>query len=411
MKIYKRSLEKIAQFLIFFIVSALMTACSDTKASSIVPYEVPAEFGDGWGTTSLEDARLDSERLTAMMEDIHDGGFENLYSLLIVKDGRLVFEEYFRGHNQSKIDDIASVTKSVTSIMIGLAIDQGFLDGPDQNLAELLPSYTGVINADPLKQKLQLGHILSMTSGLEWDEETYPYGDSRNDATHMERSTDPVQFILERPVIREPGSQFQYSGANSMLLSAILQGATGMTVAEFAKQNLFTPLGIYQYRWDSYRDGHTNTDGGLSLRPRDMAKIGQLMLNKGQWNGVQIISSDWVVESTRAHTTIMPGLRYGYQWWRESQAILLESVEPYFAAGYGGQLILVYPDQNMIVVVTGETANHDENTSRFILLRNQYLLPAAYPAVLSKVLLWSWTLFTGFGLAFLISDIAKGQLR
>lgn len=274
-------LIKIHVFVLCLVIASFVASCSGPEVGTTYQYQVPARLADGWEPASLEEADLDLERLVAMMEDIQDGGFENLHSLLIVKDGRLVFEEYFRGHNQRNIDYIASVTKSVTSILIGIAIDQGFIEGSDQYLVELLPSYADVINADPLKQKLQLWHLLSMTSGLEWDEGTFPYGDSRNDATAMERSPNAVLFVLNRPVIREPGDQFQYSAANPMLLSAILQEATGMTVAEFAKLYLFEPLGISQYQWDAYADGHTHTDGGLSLRPRDMAKIGQLMLNGG----------------------------------------------------------------------------------------------------------------------------------
>ena len=404
------SLRKICLLVLSAIVLSLFTACSGVKEGATYQYQAPAELGDGWKTASLADAGLDSEQLAAMMDHIQDGDFDNLHSLLIVKDGRLVFEEYFRGHNQSSIDDVASVTKSITSIAIGIAIEQGFIKGPDQYLSDLLPSYADIINADPLKKKLQLWHLLTMTSGIDWDEETYPYGNLKNDATKMERSPDPVGFILNRTVIRESGTQFQYSGANSMLLSAILQEATGMPLVDFANSNLFAPLGVSRYRWDTYPDGHTNTDGGLSLRPRDMAKIGQLMLNKGQWNDVQIISPEWVSESTQAHTTVMPGIRYGYQWWRETQPILLESVEPYFAAGYGGQLITVYPDQNMIIIVTGQTANHDENISRFIYLRNNYLLPAAISASLSKIILWSWYTLTLGGLVALVIEIAKGNL-
>ena len=404
-------LIKIHLFILCVVIASLVTSCSGPEVGTTYQYQVPEKLGDGWETTSLKEAGFDSERLVAMMEDIQDGGFENLHSLLIVKDGRLVFEEYFRGHDQRNIDYVASVTKSLTSILVGIAIDKGFIESSDQYLVELLPSYADVINADPLKQKLQLWHLLSMTSGLEWDENTFPYGDSRNDATAMERSPKGVLFVLNRSVVREPGSQFQYSAANPMLLSAILQEATGMTAAEFAKLYLFEPLGISQYRWDAYADGHTHTDGGLSLRPRDMAKIGQLMLNGGQWNGVRIVSEAWVAESTQARTIVSPGIQYGYQWWRENQAIYLETVEPYFAAGFGGQLINVYPDQKMIIVVTSDTANHNENSSRIMFLRTTYLLPATVPATLSKVLLWSWYLLTAGGLVYLFLEIAKGQFR
>lgn len=404
-------LSRIHLFGLWIIVILFISACSSKEAKTPYEYQIPEVTSDGWDTASLADAGLDSGTIATMMGDIQDGGFDNLHSLVIVKDGRLVFETYFRGHNESSIDFVASVTKSVTSILVGIAIKQGLIEGPDQYLSELLPSYADFLNADPLKRKLQLRHILTMTSGIEWDEETFPYGDPQNDATSMERNPDPVKFILDRPIIREPGTQFQYSGANTMLLSAILQEATGMTAADYAKQTLFDPLGISQYRWEAYLDGHTNTDGGLNMRPRDMAKIGQLMLNNGQWDGLQIVSPEWVAESTQAHTTVMPGIRYGYQWWREKQAIYLESVDPYFAAGFGGQLISVYPNQNMVVIVTSEASNHAENSSRIMFLRNKYILPAAVPALLSKMILWSWTILTAGGLVFLILDIAKGRIR
>jgi len=236
-------------FILVVIVIFLLPACSDLQAPAAYPYQVPEKLADGWETDSFANVGLDSAQITAMMSEIQNGSYDNLYSMLIPKDRKLVFEEYFHGHDSSTVDYIASVTKSVASITIGIAIDQGYIDGPDQYLVDLLPSYSEAFKADPLKQKLHLNHLLSMTSGIEWDEETYPYGDNRNDATAMERSADPVRFILNQLVVREPRSQFQYSGANSMLLSAILQEATGMTLADYAKQNLFAPLGINKYQW------------------------------------------------------------------------------------------------------------------------------------------------------------------
>jgi len=383
----------------------------EIEEGSHYQYQIPADLGDGWETASWEAVGCDSQGMAAMIADIRDGGYENLHSILIVKDGKLVFEEYFGGYNASRIGDVASVTKSVTAIMVGVAMDQGLIEGPEQYLSELLPAYADMIEGDEMKAKLRLHHLLSMTSGIEWDEDTYPYGDSRNDATRMARAVDPVKFILSRPIVREPGTQFQYSGANPMLLSAILQEATGERVVDYARQYLFAPLEIRQYGWDSYEDGHTNTDGGLALRPRDMAKIGLLMLDEGRWDGVQMLSPQWVSESTQAHTTVAPGLQYGYQWWREKQPILLERVESYFAAGYGGQLISVYPDQNMIVVFTSQVANHDRNTARLITLRSKYILPATVTAGFSKGVLWGWGLLTMGGLALLGLDMARRKLR
>jgi CubicO group peptidase (beta-lactamase class C family) len=392
-------------------VAFLVAACTGAAPLSTIESQAPGVTGDGWQTASPADAGLDAATLAAMTKDIQDGGFENLYSVLIVKDGRLAFEQYFRGHDERSVDYVASVTKSVTSILVGIAIKQGAIKGPDESLAELLPAYAQLLNADPLKRKLQLRHLLTMTSGIQWDEASFPYGSPQNDATRMERSPDAVKFILGRPIVREPGTQFQYSGANAMLLSAILQEATGMTAADFAKRYLFDPLGIRDYYWDTYADGHTHTDGGLSLRPRDMAKIGQLMLNHGQWNGVQIVAPEWVALSTQAHTTAQLWTRYGYLWWRENQPHYLETVQTYFAAGYGGQTIFVYPDQQMIVVFTSDRSDHNVNAARIARLLTRYIYPAAFPAWLSKALLGCWAVLTVCGLVLLMLKIAKGQLR
>lgn len=171
--------------LMVFLVAVGLIACrSDrnvgTGEKPNYQYQVPVALGDGWETASLEAVGCDSQAIIAMMEDIQDGGYENLHSLLIVKDGKLVFEHYFGGRNTHSIGDVASVTKSVTSIMVGIAMDQGLIQGPDQSLAELLPAYSEMIQGDPLKAALKLHHILSITSGIEWDEETHPYGDIPN---------------------------------------------------------------------------------------------------------------------------------------------------------------------------------------------------------------------------------------
>ncbi len=178
---------RVNRVLIVFLAAVGLIACrpdlnSETDENHTYQYQIPAELGDGWKTASLEAVGCDSQAIIAMMEDIQGGGYDNLHSILIVKDGRLAFEEYFRGYNPSRIGDVASVTKSVTAIMVGIAMDQGLIESPDQSLSELLPAYKELIQGDERKAKLKLHHLLSMTSGIEWDEETYPYGHYRNDA-------------------------------------------------------------------------------------------------------------------------------------------------------------------------------------------------------------------------------------
>ncbi|MEJ2209469.1 MAG: serine hydrolase, partial [Anaerolineae bacterium] len=292
----------------------LLAGCGSAAVSGA--YEVPPVLDDGWQTAPPEAVGLEKEKIDALVLEIQGAGHEPLHSLLLVKDGKLVLEEYLNGYYRQRPQDVASVTKSVTSILVGIAIEQGAIAGVDQPLAELLPEYADLLRADPAKEDLKLWHLLTMTSGFEWDEETYPYGDPRNDCTHMQQVADPVRFVLERPLAHEPGTHFQYAGANSMLLSAILKRRTGMQAHQFAKQALFEPLGISGARWGLYANALTDTDGGLSLRPRDMAKIGRLYLDGGRWNGQQVVPASWVEASTRGQVTADAGARYGYQWWR-----------------------------------------------------------------------------------------------
>jgi CubicO group peptidase (beta-lactamase class C family) len=183
---------KVRRFMLWTVAAVMLATCTGVGAKSGYQYQPPVDLGDGWQTAAPQDYGMDVHLLTDMVRDIEDGGYESLHSVLIVKDGQLVFEAYFQGYQQNWAQEVASVTKSVTSILIGIAIDQGLIKGADQSLSELLPAYRELLNADTRKQKLQLWHILTMTSRLEWDEETYPYGDLRNDATRLERSPDAV---------------------------------------------------------------------------------------------------------------------------------------------------------------------------------------------------------------------------
>jgi CubicO group peptidase (beta-lactamase class C family) len=385
----------------------LLPSCS--LATPLHAYHVPLELDDGWETASPGEVGIDPEKIEALVRDVQNGGHDSLHSVLVVKDGKLVLEEYTRGYSRQHMNGVASVTKSVTSILIGIAIEQGAVSGTDQSLADLFPTYAGLINADPAKQDVKLWHILTMTSGFEWDEETYPYGDPRNDCERMKYSSDPIQFVLERPVVHQPGTHFQYSGANSMLLSAIIKGKTGMHADAFAVKYLFEPLGISSYTWGRYANGLTDTDGGLSLRARDMAKIGLLFLNGGEWGGEQVISPSWVEESTQAHVAASAVAEYGYQWWRTDVQVGLRGVDNYFASGFGGQEIHVFPELGLVVVFTNEWAPGSGNAMQNLALLNEYVLPAVLPADGSVMLLWAWPVLIGLSLLGLLWDLARSM--
>jgi CubicO group peptidase (beta-lactamase class C family) len=374
-------------------------------------YEVPPTLDDGWRTAPPEEVGLDRTRIEAVLREIHGAGHDHLHSVLLVKDGKLVLEEYLNGYYRQRPHDVASVTKSVTSILIGIAIEQGVITGADQPLAELLPEYADLLQADPAKAGLKLWHILTMTSGFEWDEETYPYGDPRNDCTQMQQVADPVRFVLERPIVHEPGTHFQYAGANSMLLSAILKRQTGVQAHQFAKTNLFEPLGISGVRWGLYANALTDTDGGLSLRPRDMAKIGLLYLDGGRWNGQQVVPSSWVEASTRARVPADAGADYGYQWWRTGIPVALRRADTYFASGFGGQAIHVFPELDMVVVFTNDLTPGSGNAMQNVALMSEYVLPAALGADWSMALPWAWPALVGLSLLGLLWDLARSRPR
>ncbi len=385
----------------------LLPSCSPVAPPHA--YHVPPELDDGWETASPEKVGMDPEKIEALVQAIRSGGYDNLHSVLVVKDGKLVLEEYTHGYSRQRTNDVASVTKSVTSILIGIAIDQGAVAGTDQSLTDLFPAYADLINADLAKQDVKLWHILTMTSGFEWDEETYPYGHPRNDCERMKYNDDPIRFVLERPIVHQPGTHFQYSGANSMLLSAIIKDKTGMHADAFAKKHLFEPLGISSYRWGRYANGLTDTDGGLSLRARDMAKIGALFLNSGEWDGEQVISQSWVEESTQAYVAASAGAEYGYQWWRIDVPVGLRRADTYFASGFGGQAIHVFPRLGLVVVFTNEWTPGSGNAMQNLALLSEYVLPAALPADGSVMLIWVWPILVGLSLLGLLWNLARSR--
>lgn len=339
-----------------------------------------------WRTVHAADVGLDSAPLDRLRRDAAGGAFPNLHAILIVKDGALVFEEYFSGYGPDIRQYTASISKSVGSILVGIAMDQGLIPtlaegGPDRPVLELLPEYEDVVWADPIKRRLLLRHVLSMSAGLEWDETSFPYDDRRNDWVQARDRDDPVGFTLWKPIVAEPGSEFVYNGGLSILLSRLVQKTAGMRAAEFAERHLFSPLGIADYEWERLPGGLTDTDGGLHMRPRDLAKLGQLYLNGGEWEGRQIVSRAWVEESTRAHMVNERMPDYGYQWWCGDFHYADRSAFTYFASGHGGQKLFVFPGLDMVVVITHEVFDNPSGEMHNTAILNRYVLPSADSAV------------------------------
>jgi CubicO group peptidase (beta-lactamase class C family) len=371
-------------------------ACTDQGASH---YDVPPQTGDGWQTASLEDVGMNTARMAQLMSDLRQHPDHWVHSIVVVKDGKLVFEEYFPGQDldlsnlgngvayvtrnfaRDTLHSAASVSKSVTSILLGIALADGLVRSTDEAMFSFFRDYDNL--SSPVKSQITVQHMLTMTTGLPWNE-AFPYDDPRNDLAAMLASDDPIAYVLSKSTVATPGDRFIYNSGTANLVGEIVHRATGMTLGDFAAQRLFTPLGIDAYAWYPFPNAPETTvaSSTLFLRPRDMAKIGQLYLDGGVWNGTRVVPTDWVTQSTRAAVNVeasetpVPSLnpRYGFLWWLGTFST--GPTETYFAAGWGGQFIFVFPDPRMVVVFT---AGGFKGRSYDALLQivNQYILPAA----------------------------------
>lgn len=326
---------------------------------------------DEWRTSSPEDQGMDSVRFNDLMMRIeeHDIAID---SLLIARHGYLVFEKYPRHYTNNSRHIIHSCTKSYTSALVGIAIEQGYINSTDDRMVDLLPNRT-IANLDERKEAITLDHLLRMTSGLEWDEWSYPYSSSQNSNYQMWISSDQVQFVLNRPMVADPGEVWTYSSGGSHVLGAIVAEATGRTLLDFAIENLFTPLGISpsDINWPLDNQGYYTASGGASMLPRDMLKFGYLYLNNGSWDGEQIVPVSWVQTSSETLTYFNDFSGYSYQWWTYPTDI----VNVYAAQGYQGQFIFVIPELDMVVVFTSSVPPDEVGQHPAMLF--EYIIPAA----------------------------------
>ena len=317
-----------------------------------------------------DDKLIDAGALCGMAERLAASSSANIHSVLVVRGGRLVFERYFAGSDEvpglfygrrvknvtfdaSTLHDMKSVSKSVASLAVGIAIDRGLIRGVDQPIFSFFPELADL--RTPEKDRILLLHALDMTLGLAWEEATPTTGDDHNDEARMNRASDACRYVLGRLAVKTaPGQQFFYNTGALALVSAIVRKASGVPLDEFARDTLFEPLGITDVEW-LRRKGNTDAGGGLRLRPRDMAKIGQLVLSGGRWADRQIVSKEWIEISTtpkvKAVTDGFDG-SYGYLWWLGSARIKGREVRWIGALGRGGQSIRIVPELDLVVAMT-----------------------------------------------------------
>jgi CubicO group peptidase (beta-lactamase class C family) len=319
---------------------------------------------DGGSTAKPESQGIDSTELAAAYEDIHDDDHD-IHSLLVIRHGYLVAEMYRYPYTADVRHDQRSITKSNTATMMGIAISDGAISGLDAKLLSFFPDQT-IANVDARKQAVTIKDMLTMSSGLDWDEET--------SFREMVSSSDWTAWMLNCPVTEEPGTRFNYNTGSTSLLAAIIEQATGRPLSDYAAEKLYGPLGITNFQWNREIGGvgHTSGGFGLHMTPRDMAKLGYLYLHHGEWDGAQIVPAEWVTASISPQipTSREDNFKYGYQWWISSGD---EPVASFMARGYGGQLIYGAPELDLIVVFTAGLLDSDAYTFPLIY---DHILPA-----------------------------------
>jgi Beta-lactamase class C and other penicillin binding proteins len=326
---------------------------------------VPAALGDGWTIDSPDSVGLDGTRLCRIADRLKQTE-ANIHAVVIVRHGRLVFEQYFPGYDrpwgqgdgQYDFDattrhDMRSVSKSAISLLVGIAIDRKLIAGADEPVVKFFPDYSAV--KSPGWDNITLRHLLTMSSGMRWDEGR-AWTDPKNDEPYLGSEADPVRYVLSKPVIAPADTVWTYNGGGTDLLGTVIERVSGKPLEEFAREALFTPLGITDWEWMKYRNEKIASAAGLRLRPRDAAKIGQLVLNKGDWNGRQIVSAKWIEQSITPRFQaigLFGGLfYYGQQWWMGRTLSGDKDVKWIAAMGLGGQRIFIVPELDLVVMTT-----------------------------------------------------------
>ncbi len=353
-------------------------------SATLLLMTLAAGANDDWPTAGWRQATpaaegLDAAALERLSAEFTAGKHGYVDSMLVIRHGRVVFEraypqdyealfatapdrhrdlynyydpEWHPFYRKTRLHTMQSVSKSVTSALLGIAIARGELAGIDVPAAPFFEGYR-LRADDPRFAALRLRDLMTMTSGIRWDEDTVPYTNPANSCAAMEASKDWVQFVLDQPMAEDPGKVWVYSSGVTELLAQVLKKATGRHADDYAAEHLFAPLGIRSFHWKRTPTGHPDTEGGLYLEPRDLAKIGYLYMNDGAWNGTRLLPAGWAAASTAPAMSVEPakGIGYGYQWWVISPTGT--RAPAYAADGYGGQYLLVVPSLDLIAVFTG----------------------------------------------------------
>ena len=345
------------------------------------------ENGDGIPVASMANSGIDSVALHKVDTAIRNGTYPNIHSLLIARHGKLVYESYWPGkderwgldvgiiaHTRDSLHDIRSISKSIVSACVGIALQQGKIKSVEQKVLDFFPGQEKLDTG--LKSLLTIKHLLSMSSGLSWNEEV-PYDNPENSEVKMIRSSDPVEYVLSQSMDASPGKVWKYNGGTTQLLAAIIEKTTGKKIDSFANEFLFQPLGIMRFEWAKY----PGTDlpaaaSGLRLRSRDLLTFALLYNNNGKWNDKQLVPGKWIDESFQPQVQRPGGGAYGYQFWLWDEMIGASTIPIVACVGNGDQRIFFDMANDLLVVITAGNYNKWDIKNDASALMRDYVYPA-----------------------------------
>ena len=387
-----------------FVASITLLSAVSNQATSMVTQDKVSWPGKNWEVSTPALEGVNTETMTTILEEISTGVYGSVDHFIVIRNGRIIADNKYvvdydalspksdttqptdspvipdqynyddtRWHpfyQGSNLHTLQSVTKSITSAAFGIAIDKGLIKNVEQPIYPYFKNYQ-YDTSDPRKLEITIEDVLTMRAGIDWYTEG-GYDNNKHSTVVMENSSNWLQYILDRPMDKKPGTHYEYNDGASVLLGKILSEATGLRADEWTKKQLFTPIGINNFNWKLTPKGEADTEGGLYLSTYDLARVGYLFLREGQWKDKQIISKEWVKKSITPlvdninpdNNKVNPG--YGYQWYISGKGDSLI----YLAAGYGGQYIVVAPAFDLLMVVNSWSL-HKKSTKSLYKIINQ----------------------------------------
>ena len=376
---------KAIQYIVLLITLFVLLSCAVNNENRVVTYySAPDQRADGWEVSTPGSEGMNIDILEELLGKIENNLYKNIHNFLIIKNGKLILDAFYKrgltivdsyvDNRDIELHAMMSVTKSLVSILVGIALEKHIISGTGDRVYSYFPEYKEFENWNKIKPEITIKNFLTMRHGLLWDETSYKYSDPENTYYQMEQYSDWVKFTLDREIISWPGEKFAYSTGASHTMEALISNASGLTFPQFVELYLFDQLGIKKSKWFKAPNGRADD---VYLTGRSMAKLGQLILNKGSWNGKQIVSPEWIGESTENIVMVSENYGYGYFWWRYAFNIDGNSFKTILAWGYGGQFIFVFPDQQMVICFTSGNYTNDLSTQPFEMIR-RYILPSIF---------------------------------